>query len=105
MNKNNTAIWLTSVLVMLTSISVSAKPRIRTSHDINDENLARIKVHNETPEALLCYVAINGHKIRFRLSPQGQSIWYKATDVRFNYTDFHTWCDYLKNYPQYQKNN
>ena len=101
---NRTLLQLIISLCLLIPMLCEAKPRTRNEYDVNNENFARVKVFNETREALLCYVSIDGYKIRFRLSPRGQSIWYKATDTRFNYTDFHTWCDYLSNYPQFQDN-
>ena len=89
-------------LLMLISHSVSAMPKIRTEFDVTVDNYARIKVYNETLEELICYVAIDGYKIMFKLVPRGQSIWYKATSTRFNYTDFSTWCGFLTDHPQYR---
>lgn len=78
-------------------------PKFMVKHQRNENNLAEVQVINQTTEALICYVAIDGHKIRFRLLPRQPSIWYRATDPRFNNNNFSTWCDYLSLYPKYQK--
>ena len=63
---------------------------------------ARIKIKNETFEPLACYVAIDGHKVKFKLQGQSSSRWISATDKRFNYQNFSSWCDYLELHPNYQ---
>ncbi len=73
-------------------------------HQRNVNNLAEIQITNQTSKALICYVAIDGHKLYFRLQADQASQWYKATDIRFNYTSFSTWCDYLSLYPEYNNN-
>jgi len=83
-------------------IQGDAKPNISIKNQRSNENLAQIKITNNTTKALICHIAIDGHKIRFRLPPRLPSQWYQATDTRFNYTHFSTWCDYLSLYPQYQ---
>jgi len=85
------------------SISVSALPKLLIQHKRSVKNLAEIQITNQTSKALLCYVAIDGYKIFFILQPQQPSKWYNATDPRFNYNHFSTWCDYLSLYPEYQK--
>lgn len=80
------------------SKKIMAQPKISVQHQRNDQDFAEIRVINQTFESLICYVAINGHKIHFRLPATESSVWYKATDKRFNYTNFSTWCDYLKLY-------
>jgi len=85
------------------SISVSALPKFLVEHKRNAKNLTEIKITNQTIEALICYVAIDGYKVFFLLQPQQPSKWYKATDPRFNYNNFSSWCDYLSLYPEYQK--
>jgi len=87
----------------LLPFKLSAMPKIKIVHDRNTQDYARIRVTNETREELLCYVAIDGYKIKFRLPPLNSSKWYKATDTRFNASHFSTWCDYMDLYPQYQK--
>jgi hypothetical protein len=82
---------------------VSALPKVSVQHQRNTQNLAEIQVTNQTAQALICYVAIDGHKVFFRLQPHQPSQWYKATDTRFNHTQFSTWCDYLSLHPKYQK--
>ena len=89
------------VLIALVSIDALAMPRITIKHDINNLGLARVQVMNETQRTLACYVAIDGHKIKFKLTARQNSLWYKATDVRFDHTHFSTWCDYIELYPEY----
>lgn len=92
-------------ILLLIATSVSALPKIFVQHQRNIENLAEIQVTNQTVEHLICYVAIDGHKIFFRLQGLQPSKWYKATDSRFNYSHFSTWCDYLSLHPKYQPKN
>ncbi|WDE08084.1 hypothetical protein SG34_000480 [Thalassomonas viridans] len=89
-------------VISLPSFELNAMPKIKITHDRNTQNYARVQVSNETREELLCYVAIDGYKIRFRLQPLNSSKWYKATDTRFNASHFSIWCDYMELYPQYQ---
>jgi len=89
-------------MLLVFSTSVSAKPKILVQHQRSAKNLAEIKVTNQTVETLICYVAIDGHKIYFRLQPLQPSQWYKATDIRLNYSNFSTWCDYLYLHPKYK---
>jgi hypothetical protein len=91
--------------VLLTvSTVINASPNVMVKHQRNAKNLAEVQIINQTIESLICYVAIDGHKIRFRLPARQPSKWYKATDERFNHTNFSTWCDYLSLHPEYQKN-
>lgn len=90
-------------ILLTISFSVFAKPKILVKHQRNFENYAEIQVTNQTGKALICYVAIDGHKIHFKLPPRQPSIWYRATDTRFNHKNFSTWCDYLALHPQYNK--
>ena len=89
-------------ILFIFSTSVNAMPKILVQHQRNTENLAEIQITNQTDKALLCYVAIDGYKQRFKLQARQPSQWYRATDPRFNYHNFSTWCDYLSLYPQYQ---
>ena len=89
-------------IVMLTfSPVILALPKETVS--FGDSNgFARIKIKNETFEPLACYVAIDGHKVKFKLQGQSSSRWISATDKRFNYQNFSTWCDYLELHPNYK---
>jgi len=89
-------------IVMLTfSPVILALPKVTVS--FGDSNgFARIKIKNETFEPLACYVAIDGHKVKFKLQGQSSSRWISATDKRFNYQNFSTWCDYLELHPNYK---
>lgn len=93
--------WL--FVISLLPFELNAMPKIKIVHDRNTQDYARVRISNETREELLCYVAINGYKIKFRLQPLTSSKWYKATDTRFNASHFSIWCDYMDLYPQYQK--
>ncbi|MEI6894046.1 MAG: hypothetical protein V5789_05335 [Colwellia sp.] len=76
-------------------------PKINIKHqDIN--GFAQVQVSNDTAERLICYVAIDGHKLLFYLNAMENSMWYTATDTRFNHTSFSIWCDYLALHPKYQ---
>ena len=91
------------LLVLMAAFDVLAMPKIEITHDRNVQNLARVQISNETRKELICFVAIDGHKIKFRLKPLNTSKWYKATDTRFNSSHFSTWCDFIELYPRYQQ--
>lgn len=80
-----------------------AKPHVETVFGVTSQQLTRAKVVNKTAIELACYLAIDGYKIKFRLPPFQASKWYKATDHRFTHKDFSTWCDDIKNYPEFKK--
>lgn len=94
---------LTFFILLFLSASVFAMPRITVKHQRSIKDFAEIQVRNDTMENLICHVAIDGHKILFRLKANQTSKWYTATDTRFNHTNFSVWCDYLKLHPKYQK--
>jgi len=83
------------------ALPVQAKPYIRTEYGYSLEGMARVRVINESNRLLACYVGLDGRKMKFRLPRNSTSKWYKATDKRFNYTSFTTWCDYIENHPEY----
>jgi hypothetical protein len=89
----------------LLSITTSAlaMPKINVKHQRNIKGFAEVQVSNETMANLICHVALDGHKILFRLKAIEVSRWFTATDIRFNNTHFSIWCDYLELYPKYQK--
>lgn len=89
------------IAMMTFSPIILASPRVTVSFG-DSSGLARIKIKNETFEPLACYVAIDGHKIKFQLQGQSSSRWISATDKRFNYQNFSTWCDYLELHPNYK---
>lgn len=86
----------------LLTTNALAMPKINVKHQTNIKGFAEVRVSNATMENLICHVAIDGHKILFRLKAIGTSKWYTATDTRFNHTNFSIWCDYLKLHPKYQ---
>jgi len=89
-------------IILLVTTSVLAMPKINVKHQRNNNGFAEVQVSNDTMENLICHVAIDGHKLLFRLKAMEYSKWYAATDVRFNHTNFSIWCDYLKLHPKYQ---
>jgi len=91
-------------ILLSLATSVLAMPKVTVKHQRNIKGFAEIQVTNATMENLICHVAIDGHKVLFRLKAIGSSKWYTATDKRFNHTNFSVWCDYLKLHPKYQKN-
>ncbi|MDX2369872.1 MAG: hypothetical protein QNK36_15965 [Colwellia sp.] len=90
-------------MLLALNTALYAAPNVMVKHDRNAKNLAKIQIINQTTEKLICYVAIDGHKIYFRLPARQPSKWYAATDERFNHTNFSTWCDYLSLHPKHQK--
>ena len=90
-------------LLLLVPYVYGARPHIETIFGKTNEQLTRAKVINKTSLELACYLAIDGYKIKFRLPPFQASKWYKATDHRYNHRDFSTWCDDIKNYPEFKK--
>ena len=90
------------IIILLITFSAFSAPKTTVKHQRNIEGFAQIQVSNETREKLICHVAIDGHKVKFRLMPIQPSQWYTATDTRFNHKNFSVWCDYLKSHPEYQ---
>ena len=88
-------------MLLLTSNALGM-PKINVKHQRNVKGFAEVQVSNDTMENLVCHVAIDGHKILFRLKAIEYSKWYTATDTRFNHKNFSIWCDYLKLHPKYQ---
>jgi hypothetical protein len=96
-------IFLCFILLTLHTV-VHASPKVLVKHHRNANNLAEIQIINQTIYKLICYVAIDGHKIHFRLPAKQPSKWYVATDTRYNHLNFSTWCDYISLHPKYQEN-
>ncbi|MFD2165770.1 hypothetical protein ACFSJY_05785 [Thalassotalea euphylliae] len=95
--------FIVGFIVALASFFAFAMPQIKTEFGRTLEGFVRIKVINETPKELACYVAIDGRKIKFRLPALAHSKWYKATDKRYTVKSFSTWCDYIEFHPEYRK--
>jgi hypothetical protein len=96
MKTKNTAIFVIMLSLLLFGPQTQAMPKITVTHDKNQQQFSRIKVKNETHRILGCYVAIDGYKKKFLLKALAESRWFKATDKRFNYTDFKVKCDYIE---------
>jgi hypothetical protein len=91
-----------SIFLLLLTTSALAMPKINVKHQRNAEGFAEVQVSNETMKNLICHVAMDGHKILFRLKAIEYSKWYTATDIQYNHTHFSVWCDYLKLHPNFQ---
>ena len=89
-------------LLILFSSHAWCLPKTTLLFDRTAAGFMQVQVKNDTSEDLACYVAIDGHKLRFRLSPRSVSDWFHATDKRFNYRHFSHWCDYLEVHPHFQ---
>ncbi len=89
-------------LLVFFTMPTLAKVKISIIHGKTQEGIARIKIKNETKVPLACYVAIDGRKVKFHIPPYLSSKWIQATDSRFNYRHFSTWCDYLELHPEYK---
>lgn len=97
-----TIYYLLTFSILLFTCTLQAKVNISVVHGETREGFSQIKIVNKTNAALACYVAIDGKKIKFRLPARLSSKWYKATDTRFNYRHFSSWCDYLELHPEYE---
>ena len=89
------------LLLFISPLSL-ALPKVTVTFGESSDGFARVKIHNETFEALACFVAIDGYKSKFQLRPKSISNWITTTDKRFNYRHFRTWCDYLEVHPKYK---
>ena len=101
--KKFTILVLISAFIFLFTDTAQAKPKTKTIYGHNLEGFARLKIKNNTTESLACYIAIDGYKVKFRLASLRESMWHTATDKRFSYRNFSTWCGYLSEYPEYLK--
>ena len=99
--KNFLIILFFTIFSFLLVNAVEAKPKTKTIYGRSLDGFARVKIKNNTTENLACYVAINGFKVKFRLPALRESKWYTATDKRFAYRNFSTWCDFLALHPEY----
>ena len=89
--------------ITLISFDLHARPKTKAIHAHNLEGFARAKIKNETIKELACWVAIDGHKYKFRLPAYSDSKWFTAREKDFSYAHFSYWCDYSEFHPSYQK--
>jgi len=101
--KNSLIIIVIAAFILLITNNVHAKPKTKTIYGRSLDGFPRVKIKNNTTESLACYVAVDGYKVKFRLQALRESKWYTATDKRFNYRNFSTWCDFLTLHPEYLK--
>ncbi len=92
-----------TLLLSLSTFNVFSAPHIAINNGRNNDGFARVQIVNKSGTSLACYVSINGFKMRFHLPQATTSKWYKATDTRFQHTDFSSWCGYMENHPEYKK--
>ena len=90
------------VILLIISPFSWGKPKITTTFNVNEAGFTQVKIKNETFKGLACFVAIDGFKKKFQLRPRSSSPWVTATDTRYNYQNFSTWCDYLDIHPKYR---
>ncbi|GLX78463.1 hypothetical protein tinsulaeT_18030 [Thalassotalea insulae] len=99
--------WQKASLFMLAILfsfpfSATSKPKTEVLYRYTPEGYAQIQVQNKTTKELACWIAIDGFKKKFRLPPLTTSQWFTASDKRYDYTSFSSWCDYIELYPQYK---
>jgi hypothetical protein len=87
----------------LYALNAVAAPHIIVNKGRNNDGFTRAQIINKSGRGLACYISIDGYKIKFHLPPAVTSKWYKATDLRFQHTDFSSWCGYIENHPEYKK--
>jgi hypothetical protein len=91
------------IALLFTTNTQAKNTNIEMVHGYSTDGYARIKVINNIKKELACYVAIDGHKSKFRLPSQKASRWYKANNKHYDHTNFSTWCGLIEFYPQYKK--
>ncbi len=91
------------LLFICVSFSAFSKPKTEVFYRYTPEGYAQIQVQNKTTAELACWIAIDGYKKKFRLPPLSVTRWFTASDKRYDYTSFSSWCDYIELYPQYKK--
>ncbi len=97
-------IYNTLFFGLIFSTNIQAKStNVEIRRTYSTDGYAQVKVVNNIKEQLACYVAIDGHKSKFRLPSLKASRWYKATSKHYDHTSFSVWCDLLEFYPQYKK--
>lgn len=105
MSKKTFSLCISYFIILLTAFTTVAMPKITITNQRTVKGFAQIQVSNTTMKKLICHVAIDGRKVKFRLMPLQPSQWYTATDKRFNHQNFSVWCDYLALHPKYQDKN
>ncbi|WP_206486014.1 hypothetical protein [Thalassotalea sp. G2M2-11] len=91
------------LFVFFVSFSAWSKPKTQVFYNYTIEGFAQVQIQNKSGKELACWIAIDGFKKKFRLPPATTSQWLTASDKRYDYTSFSTWCDYIELYPQYRK--
>lgn len=82
---------------------VQAKAKFKPTFGYSLEGFPRVKIKNDTSKDLACWVAIDGHKKKFRLPPFATSQWITVRDKRYTYKSFSNWCDFIDYHPEYRQ--
>ena len=61
--------------IMLISPVIWASPKTTVTFGESSAGFTRVKIKNETFEPLACFVAIDGHKVKFQLNVKSTSRW------------------------------
>ena len=89
------------VILLFVTSQIEGKPHTSSVYSKSADGHVRVKIVNKMASTLACYIAIDGHKIKFRLLPLQASKWHSSTNKSYKYTDFSTWCGYIEQYPVY----
>jgi hypothetical protein len=90
-------------ILLFVALQIEGKPHTSSVYSKNLDGNIRVKIVNNMARTLACYIAIDGHKIKFRLLPMQTSKWHSSTHKAYKYTDFSTWCGYIDQYPAYME--
>lgn len=95
--------FLIIILSGLFPLNTYALPKVSITHDKTAQGISRIQITNDTTLTLACYIAIDGYKRKFILTPLQSSKWYTAINDRYDHTSFRPWCDSIEFHPEYEK--
>jgi hypothetical protein len=93
--------YFCTVLLIISPISWGL-PKVVVAYNKTTAGITQVRIENKTAGILACFVAIDGFKTKFQLRARARTQWISATDTRFNYRNFSTWCDYLDIHPKYK---
>jgi hypothetical protein len=91
-----------SIILLIISPLSWSLPKVTVTFNKTAAGFTQVKIRNETLESLACFVAIDGFQKKFQLRAKSSTQWITATDTRYNYQNFSTWCDYLDVHPKYK---
>ena len=88
-------------ILLFATLQIEGKPHTSIVYSKSVDGHVRVKIVNKMASTLACYIAIDGHKIKFRLLPMQDSQWHSSTNKAYKYTNFSTWRGYIEQYPAY----